>query len=328
MIKTLRITSIIAATAATVLLALPAFYGVRNDPEIEEFLKSPGIVEKYTSIKDQRPNKRDTDSPLVAAASQYKKLIDPPPAPAQPKVTSGTAAQQASTAPAPQITTAKFDLVATSYFSSKPEKSFALIDEAGKGLHWVKQGSTVGHVIIDKVKDGAIVLKEGQRTSEMTVKTQELWRKLVKNPPPSTRQLSTSQTSENSVQSTAVNSQQIEQQIPSASIPGRPSSPPIPSRRGQRFPANTSSGERITSQTPSVPPPNAIPAALQDATPESPVAPVVEITPQEKEIMAKIEKLNAEMESSKDSEEITAKMIELTKLLEQSDSTNSQDVNN
>jgi hypothetical protein len=46
----------------------------------------------------------------------------------------------------------------------------------------------VDHLTIDKITDGSITIKEGQRTSEMTVKSsKELWRGLLKNPPPETR---------------------------------------------------------------------------------------------------------------------------------------------
>ncbi len=63
MIKTLRITSIIAAIVATVLLVLPAVYGVRSDPKIEEFLKSPGAVDKFTAAKGQGPAREKAKSP-------------------------------------------------------------------------------------------------------------------------------------------------------------------------------------------------------------------------------------------------------------------------
>ncbi len=185
MIKTLRITSIIAAIAATGLLVLPAVYGVRSNPKIEEFLKSPGVVEKFTSAKGQQASKdQSQNSPLVKEAVDIGTYFNPPPPPKPEPSTQPSGPSQ----PAPPVPVAvKFDLIATSYFASHPEQSFVLIDEPGKGQHWVKQGSTVGHLTIETVKDGSIVLRDGQRTSEMTVKVQESWRKLLKNPPPSTR---------------------------------------------------------------------------------------------------------------------------------------------
>jgi hypothetical protein len=47
--------------------------------------------------------------------------------------------------------------------------SAALIDEPGKGFHWVKQSSQVGHLVIDKIKDGAVVIRDGTSTYELAV---------------------------------------------------------------------------------------------------------------------------------------------------------------
>ena len=177
----------IAAIAATVLLVLPAVYGVRSDPKIEEFLKSPGAVDKFTAAKGQNPAQKNAEtSPLVKQAADFGRILNPPPPP-PPKVLPGAAPQAVAVPAPPAPVAAKFDLIATSYYASHPEQSFVLIDEPGKGLHWVKQGSAVGHLTIETVKDGAIIVRDGQRTSEMTVKVQELWRKLLKNPPPETQ---------------------------------------------------------------------------------------------------------------------------------------------
>ena len=82
MIKTLRITSIIAAIVAAGLLVLPAVYGVRSNPKIEELLKSPGVVEKFTSAKGQQASKdQSQNSPLVKAAVELTQIINPPPPP-------------------------------------------------------------------------------------------------------------------------------------------------------------------------------------------------------------------------------------------------------
>jgi hypothetical protein len=45
--------------------------------------------------------------------------------------------------------------------------SLALIDEPGKGLHWVRQSSKVGHLLIEQIKDGLIVVKDGKGTFEL-----------------------------------------------------------------------------------------------------------------------------------------------------------------
>jgi hypothetical protein len=264
MIKTLRITIIIAAIAATGLLVLPAFYGVRSNPKIEEFLKSPGAVEKFTSAKGQRASTdQSQNSPLVKEAVALGTFLNPPP---PPKPVAST--QSGPSQPAPPVpVTAKFDLIATSYFASHPEQSFVLIDEPGKGQHWVKQGSTVGRLVIETVKDGSIVLRDGQRTSEMTVKVQESWRKLLKNPPPSTRASSSvepvaagknpagSKGPENAISPSPVTANKP------AGIIGTPNS-----RRNPRQGTTPPASERITS-------PNQPPPAIGQPGPEETVKP-------------------------------------------------------
>ncbi len=42
-----------------------------------------------------------------------------------------------------------------------------LIDEPGKGLHWVRQSSMVGHLLIKEVKDGIVVVKDNNGTFEL-----------------------------------------------------------------------------------------------------------------------------------------------------------------
>lgn len=47
--------------------------------------------------------------------------------------------------------------------------SQALIDEPGKGRYWVKQSSKVGHLQIEQIKDGLIVVKGSQETFELAI---------------------------------------------------------------------------------------------------------------------------------------------------------------
>jgi hypothetical protein len=338
MIKTLRITSIIAAIAAAGLLVLPAVYGVRSNPKIEELLKSPGAVEKFTSAKGQQASKdQSQNSPLVKAAVELTKIINPPPPPKPVAAAQPSGPSQ----PVPPVVTAKFDLIATSYFASHPEQSFVLIDEPGKGQHWVKQGSTIGHLTIETVKDGSIVLREGQRTSEMTVKVQESWKKLLKNPPASTR----SPQSEGPVAASPAVQTPASPKVVVPENAARPSpvttnkptgiTPPN-SRRNSRQGATPPASDRITSpnqpppaieqpkpaeivKTPSAsevsqppkPPVPSTPAAAQPQPEEAPkTAPAPEITqppqpeipdsPAVKEKSAQIDKLMSEVNSSPD----------------------------
>jgi hypothetical protein len=44
-----------------------------------------------------------------------------------------------------------------------------MIDEPGKDIHWVRQSAKVGHLVIEQIKDGLVVVKDGERTFEVAV---------------------------------------------------------------------------------------------------------------------------------------------------------------
>jgi hypothetical protein len=340
---------------------------VRSDPKIEEFIKSPGAVDKFTAAKGQNTAPKNTESPLVKVATGYHTILDPPPPP-PPKAPPAGSPQAAAAAPAPPVVAVKFDLVATSYYASNPEQSFVLIDEPGKGLHWVKQGSAVGHLTIDTVKDGAIIVRDGQRTSEMTIKVQEPWRKLLKNPPPETSPSSSSASPASPVAQAPTGRPGPENPVQPSSVTKNPaiiSPPPMPGRRIPRGAVMPPASERITSAaqpTPATgqpkptepvetPPPPQItqpstaanppvqptepvqtPPAPQITQPSAaanpPVQPAAPPVVDQKELKAKIDKLTAEMQASTNEEETMAKMNEMAKLLQQLEAANPPDINN
>ncbi len=168
MIKIFRITSIIVAVLATVLVvASPVVLGSQNDKDIEEFLKLPGVVEEFKKAGGQKTAKNDDQiSPLVKQAKSFALYLNPPPKPkAKPK---STKKYKPKTAPKPAgPVTTKFKLIGTSFYESHPELSFALIDEPGKGFRWLRQSSSVGHLVIEEIKDGLVVIRDGQRTYDL-----------------------------------------------------------------------------------------------------------------------------------------------------------------
>ena len=335
MIKTLRITSIIAAIAATVLLILPAVYGVRNNPKIEEFIKSPGTVDKFTATKGQSSAKKDTESPLVKEAVVYKNIINPPPPPPPKAPPVGTPQGPAAPPTPPAPVAVKFDIMATSYYASHPEQSFVLINEPGKGLYWVKQGSAVGHLTIETIKDGAIIVRDGQRTSEMTVKVQESWRKLLKNPPPTTKPGEVSISPASSATATPT-TRPVPEPSPVTTDkaglpnPARTGSPPMPGRRNPKVGITPPPSERITPATQPAPGQVARPGLAVEqprpieggqAPPTSEVSqppppePVVEPLTFEKETEARIQKLAEGPGSSKVTGDEVTKLKKLTEEL-------------
>ena len=153
---------------AAVFVVLPAVFGVRTDQEIEKFLNSDGVIETFKKNKGRKSSKNQNQiSPLVKQAQAFALYLDPPPKPTSTKAAPSRGKQ--ATAPKPEVVSAKFDLIGTSYYQSNPDMSLALIDEPGKGLRWVRQSGQVGHLVFEQIKDGVVIVRDGKRTFELPV---------------------------------------------------------------------------------------------------------------------------------------------------------------
>ena len=165
MVKTLRITTVVAVIIAIAIFALPAIYGIQKDENIEKFLNAPGVIEKFNATSGNRTQINTNQvHPLVQQAQEFALILDPP------KPVINTARKQFNRPPvavAPAKNSPMFKLIITSYYANKPELSIALIDEPGKGTHWVGQSSKVNHLLIDQIKDGVIVVKNGDESFEL-----------------------------------------------------------------------------------------------------------------------------------------------------------------
>jgi len=92
MIKTLRITSIVATILAAILLVFPVIFGVRSGEDIEELLKSPGVIEKFNKTVGNKATKSGNEtSPLVQQAGAFALYLNPP-TPKAPKTLAGRGA--------------------------------------------------------------------------------------------------------------------------------------------------------------------------------------------------------------------------------------------
>ena len=164
MIRTLRITSIVAVVLAAILVVFSVVFGVRSDKDIEELLDEPSVIEKFNNSTGNKATRGANQvSPLVQQAGAFALYLNPPKptTPTRP-VTSRTA----SVIRGPSVMP-KFKVMGTSYYKGRPELSMALIDEPGKGSNWVRQSSTVGHLLIQEVKDGVVVVKDNNGTFEL-----------------------------------------------------------------------------------------------------------------------------------------------------------------
>ncbi|MHC4132767.1 MAG: hypothetical protein ACYSSP_01300 [Planctomycetota bacterium] len=170
MIKTLHITSIIFGILAVGLIVFGIGIGGHGDEEIEKFLQSPNAIKKFKTDKGKTsPQARSQASPLVKEAKTFALYLNPPPKPAPKKKPASKSKTQKKTKnkrPSTPVT-AKFKLVGTAYYPLNPKTSMALIDQPGKGLSWVRQGTTVQHLTFEQIKDGVVIIRDGKDTREM-----------------------------------------------------------------------------------------------------------------------------------------------------------------
>ncbi len=152
---------------AGVFFVFPVVFGVRSDEQINEFVNSPGVREKFEQAASSKETSSESRvSPLVQQAEAFAMYLNPPKStpPAGPQEAKG-----ASLARPMPATTPKFKLFGTSYYENNPELSLAFIDELGKGRHWIRQSGKVGHLLIERVKDGFVVVKSSEETFEIAI---------------------------------------------------------------------------------------------------------------------------------------------------------------
>ncbi len=165
MIRTLRITSVLTAVAVLLLLVVQVALGAGAADAKEPSFTS--IVEKFKKAKGTKDTSRDKDvSPLVKQAQRFALYLKPPPK-TKPKTVKRRKTATPKGVARPDAVKAKFKLIGTSYYAAHPELSLALIDEPGKGYRWVRQSGSVGHLVIQQVKNGSIIVKDGSKTSEL-----------------------------------------------------------------------------------------------------------------------------------------------------------------
>lgn len=168
MVKTLRITTILIALAALGFIIFIAAKGIASDEGIEKFLAAPGIAEQLQAGSAGKSAAIEDDTPLIRQAKAFALRINPPPPP-----------ELVRTEPTPEeirpkaTITAKFTLVGTSYYAGNEKNSWALIDEVGKGWHWVKEGEKIGYLVIEKIGMGAVLIRDGSKTYELTAEAQQ-----------------------------------------------------------------------------------------------------------------------------------------------------------
>ena len=169
MIRTLQITSIIAVVLGVGFFVLLVVFGAHSDEQVEQFLNAAGVIEKFDNARGERlSDSRQETSPLVKQAEMFALYLNPPPKPQ----TESPVPRTSTPRPRGRVSP-KFKLIGTSYYTLHPESSLALVDEPGKGLRWVRQSAEVGHLIIEQIKDGLVVVRDGDSTYEIIAERTE-----------------------------------------------------------------------------------------------------------------------------------------------------------
>ena len=177
-LHTISVLAMISAAGVFVFCAVQQLHGAQEtggNPDltiIEEFNMTGASGEK---------DPQKVLSPLVEQAQAFALYLNPPkPKPPKTREARIVPQQRALQALSQKITAAestkltpKFTLIGTSYYRSNPDKSMALVSEPGKGVHWIKKGSNLGHFIVEEVKLRRIVYRDGEKLREMAIDTKE-----------------------------------------------------------------------------------------------------------------------------------------------------------
>lgn len=194
MLKTLRITSLIALIAAVGGVITIGIFGLRGNSDILAFLDEPGVVDEAKAKLQPKGDEKEVESPLATQARLFALRIDPPPPPAPKNPPKKEAAPPKETAkrqpPKPKETTpprpkatvnAKFTLLATVMCDANPTRSMALLQQSGGKQEWFWQGERVGHLDIDEVRNGSVVFSQaGRNQQELFVPAKPVVKSLLK----------------------------------------------------------------------------------------------------------------------------------------------------
>ena len=179
MIKTLRVTSVIAVILAAVVLAsvlgfrrpialLHLNLGTGGDTKIEKILSGPSAVDRF---KEKFPNQvadAETTPPLVKEATLLEGIINPPEDASKPRSIGSLPPKPGMGIKPPVAVSTKFELLGICY-SSDAKTSLAYIRLPDSTYQWVGLGSEIGRLTIKEIRPSSIVYVDGGRDVEMPV---------------------------------------------------------------------------------------------------------------------------------------------------------------
>jgi hypothetical protein len=172
MVRAIQTLSVLALISAGVVFVLCIVQQLQGAPEAGLDL-GPPILEKFRQADGpSEKSPQETLSPLVRQAEAFALYLNPPQPPKSKEAPAPRRnLEQTNPVAKPAKLTPKFTVMGTSYYRSRPEESMALVSEPGSEPHWVKQGTHLGHFVVEKIERGTIVYQDGDRLLEMAVNT-------------------------------------------------------------------------------------------------------------------------------------------------------------
>jgi hypothetical protein len=197
MIRLLQILALCVLLAAGGIFALAVSAWRHDGPAPDGILGRPGAIESFKASGRRAGDGSEERPALLVQAEAFAQLLNPEKEgkpQRTPRVAEENRTQRAGGplhALAGTLQTT-FTLRATSYYPSRPEKSRALIAEIGAGAgteHWVKQGTALGHFVVQEIRRGSLTYRDGEQVREMTVERVPSRPSLVQGIRPGVRQV-------------------------------------------------------------------------------------------------------------------------------------------
>jgi hypothetical protein len=168
---------VVVVLAGLLLASVTGFASIKTldtetDEELTAVLSAASVVERFQERQgDLEQSRQEAISPLVREAEQYALILDPP-KPVQERTNrivrdTGRPRRPNST---PVVTTAKFELVGTSYSAAGQADCLAYIRmQDGKTYKWVEVGDVIGHMTIKQINRDSIVCWDGNRDVPLSI---------------------------------------------------------------------------------------------------------------------------------------------------------------
>ncbi len=197
MIRLLQILALCVLLAAGGIFALSRSAWQHDDRPVDEICSRPSAIESFKASGHRAGDSSGERPPLLVQAETFAQFLNPEKE-GKPQRTPRIAEENRIGRPGgqppvrPTTPSVTFTLRATSYYPSQPDRSRALIAEIGSGAgmeHWVKQGTALGHFVVQEIRRGSITYRDGDQMREMTVERVPRGPSLVQGIRPGVRQV-------------------------------------------------------------------------------------------------------------------------------------------